>query len=149
MSDVIHYDCTHPGCGAVVPARRGGEEGAAAFHARRARHPKVELRARPRSPSTLPAGQGRAARDSAHGAPSGQRTVIGDGFGRMTYRKALILILAVAVVWSVVSALSGAEKEDPLNDRQRCEQNSPDDDVISFDDCKGMFPDQTGLSGWD
>ncbi|MGW6296564.1 hypothetical protein [Streptomyces sp. NPDC055058] len=67
----------------------------------------------------------------------------------MTYRKALIVILAVVVVWSVAAALSGGERDEPLNDRQRCEQNSPDDDVISFDDCKGLFPGQPGLSGWD
>ncbi|MGC9380234.1 hypothetical protein [Streptomyces sp. MH13] len=67
----------------------------------------------------------------------------------MTYLKALMVILAVAVVWSVAAALSEPEEGESLNDRQRCEQNSPDSDVISFGDCKGMFPGQPGLSGWD
>ncbi|MEV7541218.1 hypothetical protein [Streptomyces sp. NPDC089915] len=53
------------------------------------------------------------------------------------------LILLVVIVASVALG-----EDAPLNDRQRCEESSSSTE-LRFEDCKTLFPGQSGLSGWD
>ncbi|MFG2984958.1 hypothetical protein ACGFYQ_27490 [Streptomyces sp. NPDC048258] len=61
---------------------------------------------------------------------------------------ALLINIVVLTIVSLASLAGCGAEDGPMNDRQRCE-NESSSNSWRFDDCKKLFPGQTGLSGWD
>ncbi|WP_405439334.1 hypothetical protein OG373_18890 [Streptomyces avidinii] len=53
------------------------------------------------------------------------------------------------VISLLAASCSESADHDGENDRQRCERTSSQSDTVRFGDCKGLFPGQPGISGWD
>ncbi|MEU6299255.1 hypothetical protein [Streptomyces erythrochromogenes] len=141
--------CLHPGCGQSFNAAAGYEIRSAAHHALVAGHPYAAFRGG--SHSTLAHSAQSAASTGVYGLPAQtpKRPAADTVPGPSPTAIGCGLIVTFAVIIALAGSCSTTGSSGPQNDRQKCEEQSSQSDTIRFGDCKGMFPGQPGISGWD
>ncbi|MEU8779829.1 hypothetical protein [Streptomyces sp. NPDC048606] len=139
--------CLHPGCRQSFNAAPGYEIRSAAHHALVAGHPYAAFRGG--SHSAVAHSAQSAAPTGAYGLPS--QTPKRPTAITVPGPSPTAIGCGLIVTFAVIIALAGScsTTSSPQNDRQKCEEQSSQGDTIRFGDCKGMFPGQPGLSGWD